>query len=316
MLDRPPVPSVTSRRDFLRKGAAAAIALPAVATLAACTDTNSRPGRRLRRRRPLPRAPSRRPSRRPTRWTPCTRKASRRSRPRPRARATSCSSRGSRAASRCTSSPRRRSSGRSSPAGGSRHGPTTGRCRGRRSGCARATGSGSSWSNKLSQSTAIHFHGLELPNDQDGVPFITQPPVKPGESYTYEFTVPNAGLAHVPLAPQRRDPGGQRPARRVHRRAQAAARGAPGRRGLRDGAERWGPRLHAQRQGLPRHRAGRLQAGSDGAHPVHERGDDDPPDAPARDAHDGDRQGRVGPAGARGSATRSTSRRASGGTCW
>ena len=47
--------------------------------------------------------------------------------------------------------------------------------------------------NELPESTAIHFHGLELPNDQDGVPFITQPPVKPGESYTYEFTVPNAG---------------------------------------------------------------------------------------------------------------------------
>ena len=47
--------------------------------------------------------------------------------------------------------------------------------------------------NKLSQSTSIHFHGLELPIDQDGVPFITQPPVKPGESFTYEFTVPNAG---------------------------------------------------------------------------------------------------------------------------
>ncbi|HEV7992926.1 MAG TPA: copper oxidase [Gemmatimonadaceae bacterium] len=47
--------------------------------------------------------------------------------------------------------------------------------------------------NELKQSTAIHFHGLELPNDQDGVPFITQPPVKPGASYTYEFTVPNAG---------------------------------------------------------------------------------------------------------------------------
>jgi FtsP/CotA-like multicopper oxidase with cupredoxin domain len=44
--------------------------------------------------------------------------------------------------------------------------------------------------NELDQSTAIHFHGLELPIDQDGVPFITQPPVKPGESYTYEFTVP------------------------------------------------------------------------------------------------------------------------------
>jgi FtsP/CotA-like multicopper oxidase with cupredoxin domain len=47
--------------------------------------------------------------------------------------------------------------------------------------------------NQLPESTVIHFHGLEVPNDQDGVPFITQPPVKPGESYTYEFTVPNAG---------------------------------------------------------------------------------------------------------------------------
>jgi FtsP/CotA-like multicopper oxidase with cupredoxin domain len=47
--------------------------------------------------------------------------------------------------------------------------------------------------NGLEESTAIHFHGLEVPFDQDGVPFITQPPVKPGESYTYEFVVPNAG---------------------------------------------------------------------------------------------------------------------------
>ena len=47
--------------------------------------------------------------------------------------------------------------------------------------------------NDLPESTAIHFHGLELPNEMDGVPYITQPPVKPGQSYTYEFTVPNAG---------------------------------------------------------------------------------------------------------------------------
>ena len=47
--------------------------------------------------------------------------------------------------------------------------------------------------NELPESTAVHFHGLELPNAMDGVPFITQPPVKPGESYTYEFTAPNAG---------------------------------------------------------------------------------------------------------------------------
>jgi FtsP/CotA-like multicopper oxidase with cupredoxin domain len=43
--------------------------------------------------------------------------------------------------------------------------------------------------NQLPQSTAIHFHGLLVPNDMDGVPFITQPPVKPGQSFTYEFTV-------------------------------------------------------------------------------------------------------------------------------
>jgi FtsP/CotA-like multicopper oxidase with cupredoxin domain len=47
--------------------------------------------------------------------------------------------------------------------------------------------------NALPESTAVHFHGLELPNDMDGVPYITQPPVKPGQSFTYEFTVPNAG---------------------------------------------------------------------------------------------------------------------------
>jgi manganese oxidase len=47
--------------------------------------------------------------------------------------------------------------------------------------------------NELRHSTAIHFHGLQVPNDQDGVPGLTQPLVKPGESYTYEFTVPNSG---------------------------------------------------------------------------------------------------------------------------
>jgi FtsP/CotA-like multicopper oxidase with cupredoxin domain len=47
--------------------------------------------------------------------------------------------------------------------------------------------------NELPESTSIHFHGLELPIEMDGVPFITQPPVKPGQSFTYEFNVSNAG---------------------------------------------------------------------------------------------------------------------------
>lgn len=41
--------------------------------------------------------------------------------------------------------------------------------------------------------TSIHWHGLRLPNDQDGVPYICQPPVEPGENWTYAFTPPDAG---------------------------------------------------------------------------------------------------------------------------
>ena len=47
--------------------------------------------------------------------------------------------------------------------------------------------------NELSESTAIHWHGLIIPNNQDGVPYLTQPPIKPGETYTYEFTAKNPG---------------------------------------------------------------------------------------------------------------------------
>ncbi|HET8650459.1 MAG TPA: multicopper oxidase domain-containing protein [Gemmatimonadales bacterium] len=47
--------------------------------------------------------------------------------------------------------------------------------------------------NHLKQSTSIHFHGLEVPNDQDGVTYITQKPIKPGDTYVYQFTVPNSG---------------------------------------------------------------------------------------------------------------------------
>ena len=43
--------------------------------------------------------------------------------------------------------------------------------------------------NQLPESTVVHFHGLTLPNAMDGVPFITQPPVRPGQTFTYAFTV-------------------------------------------------------------------------------------------------------------------------------
>jgi FtsP/CotA-like multicopper oxidase with cupredoxin domain len=47
--------------------------------------------------------------------------------------------------------------------------------------------------NELPESTAIHFHGVRTPNNMDGVPGVTQPPIKPGQSFTYEFVARNPG---------------------------------------------------------------------------------------------------------------------------
>jgi len=46
---------------------------------------------------------------------------------------------------------------------------------------------------RANESTSIHWHGIRLPNDQDGVPYLVQPPVQPGESFHYSFTPPDAG---------------------------------------------------------------------------------------------------------------------------
>ena len=47
--------------------------------------------------------------------------------------------------------------------------------------------------NKLPQDTTIHWHGVRLPNAMDGVPYLTQKPVQPGDSFVYEFTPRDAG---------------------------------------------------------------------------------------------------------------------------
>jgi FtsP/CotA-like multicopper oxidase with cupredoxin domain len=47
--------------------------------------------------------------------------------------------------------------------------------------------------NELPEPTTIHFHGLLVPSDMDGVPVISQPAVMPGEAFTYEFTLRNGG---------------------------------------------------------------------------------------------------------------------------
>ncbi len=43
--------------------------------------------------------------------------------------------------------------------------------------------------NQMTEPFVLHFHGLTVPNSEDGVPYITQPPAMPGEYWTYEFTI-------------------------------------------------------------------------------------------------------------------------------
>ena len=47
--------------------------------------------------------------------------------------------------------------------------------------------------NELEEPTTIHFHGMTVPNDMDGVPAINQDAVLPGDSFTYEFVIRNTG---------------------------------------------------------------------------------------------------------------------------
>jgi len=60
--------------------------------------------------------------------------------------------------------------------------------------------------NNLPESTTIHFHGLTIPNPMDGVGNITQPPVKPGQTFVYEFVARPRGThmyhSHIHSFPQ------------------------------------------------------------------------------------------------------------------
>ncbi len=47
--------------------------------------------------------------------------------------------------------------------------------------------------NKLTVPTAIHWHGLHSPNNEDGVPGVTQPAIRPNQSVLYDFPLVPAG---------------------------------------------------------------------------------------------------------------------------
>lgn len=47
--------------------------------------------------------------------------------------------------------------------------------------------------NDLPEATSVHWHGMILPNRMDGAADVTQNPIEPGDTFTYEFTAGEAG---------------------------------------------------------------------------------------------------------------------------
>ncbi|WP_193181765.1 multicopper oxidase family protein [Nisaea sediminum] len=47
--------------------------------------------------------------------------------------------------------------------------------------------------NRLGEDTTVHWHGLRIDNAMDGVPYLTQDPIRDGTSFRYNFTPPDAG---------------------------------------------------------------------------------------------------------------------------
>lgn len=47
--------------------------------------------------------------------------------------------------------------------------------------------------NLLNEGTSLHWHGLYVPNKDDGVPYLTQMPIAPNETFTYRFAIKQNG---------------------------------------------------------------------------------------------------------------------------
>ena len=133
----------------------------------------------------------------------------------------------------------------------------------------------------------LHFHGMTVPNSEDGVPYITQPPIMPGEYWTYEFTI--------------KDPPGMYVYHSHFNSAEQVGAGLYGALIVEPEARDWSSvygvqpdveytmfvgdghaRLQPEREVVPGHPADRGDEGRLGADPPRERRRAAAPDAPAR----------------------------------
>ncbi len=153
------------------------------------------------------------------------------------------------------------------------------------------------FTNHMAESTGIHFHGQRLPNAMDGVPHVTQAPIPPGGSFTYEFVARSSG-SHMYHS--------------HHNATDQVGRGLLGAFIVqpKDAAQRY-DRLYGATQdivwisndalggftingrGFPATRTDRRDPRRDDRDPVHERGQHDASLASPRDADAGRRAGRA-----------------------
>jgi FtsP/CotA-like multicopper oxidase with cupredoxin domain len=124
--------------------------------------------------------------------------------------------------------------------------------------------------NELAESTAVHWHGLHTPNSMDGVPFVTQDPIKPGSSFTYEFVAKPAGshMYHSHHNATMQVTMGLLGAFIV----EPEGSGPPpeGRPRLHHDPQRWPARVYAQWQEFSGHRAAHCQGRPDNPGPLYE----------------------------------------------
>ena len=91
--------------------------------------------------------------------------------------------------------------------------------------------------NSLPESTSLHLHGIRVPNAMDGVDPFTQPSIKPGETFNYEFTAlePEIGMYHSHHNAEVQIPNGMAGAIIIGDWKPLAMKAAAGRTGDKDG---------------------------------------------------------------------------------
>ncbi len=74
---------------------------------------------------------------------------------------------------------------------------------------------------------SVHWHGVDVPNAEDGVAGVTQDAIGEGEDHVYRFVVDDPGTLLVPLPPGLPHPGAARAVRPAGRQAPPATPATP-----------------------------------------------------------------------------------------